>query len=66
LCVYIVFKQDFTKGVRVTLFAISAITVLKALSRILIQNISFIDYYCIFTIFNAARAVLLSQKNIKL
>lgn len=66
ICVHIVFKKDFKQGVRVVFFAISAIIVLKAFSRIFIQNVSFVDYCCIFTVFNAVRAVLLSQQNIKI
>lgn len=64
--VYIVFKQDFSNGIRVALFVISAIIILKALSRVFINNILFIDYYSIFMIFNASRAVIFSQKNLKI
>ena len=63
LCGRFFFNKPMHQGFRVGIFAISALIILKAILRIFISNVIFIDYYCIFTIYNASRAMMLSHKS---
>ena len=56
------FKRNFQDGFRTAMFAISSIAVLKAILRIFIPYISWIEYYCMITVFQATRAIVRAEK----
>ena len=54
-------KKDGKDGFRVAMFAISPMVLLRAIIKVFIPSIAFVEYYSIFLAFLASRAIVMSQ-----
>ena len=55
-------KKNGRNGFRVAMFAISPMVLLKAIMKIFIPNLAFVEYYSVFLALIASRAIILNHK----